>query len=342
MKKIIVDMMGGDLSPVETVKGVCLAAQELGDEATYVLVGDRERILDAARQVGADLSAYELVHAPSVITMEDEATCVTRSKADSSMSVGLKLLAEGQGDAFVSTGNTGALYAGSILLVRKIKGVRRPCLAALLPMKPPVLLVDAGANLQVTPDDMEYFATMGSVYMKHIRGLENPRVGLLNNGSEEHKGTPLQIETYRRLADNPALNFVGNIEGNRVMQDACDVLVTDGYTGNIFLKTVEGMGKMALGAMKDMFFAGPNTKLAALLCKKQIGVIKKNFDAREFGGAPILGVAKPVIKSHGSSDAKAYKSAIRQALLCAKLSMTEEIATEIDRLRARKKSEEEA
>lgn len=342
MKTIIVDMMGGDLSPIETVKGVGLAAHELGGEATYILVGDREAILAAAQKTGVDISGYELVHAPSVITMEDEAICVTRSKADSSMSMGLRLLAEGRGDALVSTGNTGALYAGSILLVRKIKGVRRPCLAALLPMKPPVLLLDAGANLQVTPEDMEYFATMGSIYMKHIRGLEAPRVGILNNGSEEHKGTSLQIETYQRLADNPSLRFVGNVEGNRVMQDACDVLVTDGYTGNILLKTIEGMGKMALGAMKDMFYAGPNTKLAALLCRKQIGVIKKNFDAREFGGAPILGVAKPVIKSHGSSDAKAFKSAICQALLCAKLSMTEEISAEIDSLRARRKQTEEA
>lgn len=340
MKKIIVDMMGGDLAPAETVKGVALAAKELGEKATYLLVGDREQICRAAEEAGVDISSFELVHTPSVITMEDDAICVTKEKKDSSMSVGLRLLAEGQGDAFVSTGNTGALYAGSILLVRKIKGVRRPCLAALLPMTPPVLLVDAGANVEVTPEDMEYFAVMGAVYMKHVRGLENPRVGLLNNGSEAHKGGEVQVATYQRLSQNPDLNFVGNVEGNRVMQDACDILVTDGYTGNVFLKAMEGMGKLALHAMKNMFYSNVVTKLAALLCRKHLGAIKKNFDAREFGGAPILGVSKPVIKSHGSSDAVAFKNAIRQALTCAEMSTTEEIAAEIAVLRAKRKASE--
>ncbi|MBQ8345621.1 MAG: phosphate acyltransferase PlsX [Clostridia bacterium] len=336
MKRIILDMMGGDLSPAETVKGVCLAAQEL-EPAHYLLVGDREAILRAAREESLSLDGMELVDAPSVVTMEDDAQCVIRSKADSSMAIGLRMLADGRGDAFVSTGNTGALFTGANLLVRKVKGIRRPAIAALLPMQPPVLLVDSGANIQVTPEYLEQFAVMGTVYMKRMFSLSSPRVGLLNNGSEEQKGTRLQQETYRLLSENPSLNFVGNVEGNRVMQNACDVLVADGFTGNVFLKTMEGMGKLMLVTMKDMFYAGLQTKFAALLCRKQIGSIKKKFDAREFGGAPILGVSKPVIKAHGSSDAKAFKNAIRQAMLCADLSVTEEISAQAQEWKAWKK-----
>ena len=342
MKKIILDMMGGDLAPAETVKGVCLAAEELGGDVEYILVGDEAQIRQAAEVEKLDISAFQIVHTPTVITMEDEAISVTRAKSDSSMSVGLRMLADGEGDAFVSTGNTGALFAGANLIVRKIKGVRRPAIAALVPLNPVILLVDSGANLKVTAEDMEQFAVMGSVYVKKMLGLDNPRVGLLNNGAEEHKGTELQIEAYRLLSQNPDLNFVGNVEGNRAMQNACDVLVTDGFTGNIFLKAVEGMGKMILTTMKGMFYAGPHTMLAAGLCHKQIKQIKKNFDAREFGGAPILGVSKPVIKSHGSSDAKAFKSAIRQALRCADLSVTEEIAIEAAKLKARKQEQKQA
>ena len=263
MKRILVDMMGGDKAPEEMVKGVCLAADELSAE--FVLIGDREQLLSVAEKNGLSLEHFEIVHTPTVITMEDDAMAVIRSKADSSMSVGLRLLAEGKGDAFVSTGNTGALFTGANLIVRKIKGVRRPAIAAMLPMQPPVLLLDSGANVSVTPEYLEQFAVMGSAYMKKMMGVEEPRVGLLNNGAEEHKGTELQIETYRLLSANPDLNFVGNVEGNRVMQDACDVLVTDGFTGNVLLKTMEGMGKLMLKTMKGLFLANFKSKLAALM-----------------------------------------------------------------------------
>lgn len=337
MKTIIVDMMGGDQAPAETVKGVCLAAQELS--ANYILVGDRAQLEAAAKDAGLTLDGFEIVDTPTVITMEDEPASVMREKADSSMSLGLRLLAEGRGDAFVSTGNTGALYTGANLIVRKIKGIRRPAIGAMLPMQPPVLLLDSGANIDVTPENLEQFAVMGATYMREMMGVENPRVGLLNNGSEEHKGTELYREAHRLLSANPDLNFVGNVEGNRVMFDACDVLVTDGFTGNILLKTMEGMGKLMLKTMKGLFYENLKTKLAAALVMKGIRSVKGNFDSTEFGGAPILGIAKPVIKAHGSSNAKAFKNAIRQAIACAETDLTADMSVSLAVLATRKKQE---
>lgn len=334
MKTILVDMMGGDRAPAETVKGVLLAKKELN--AKYILVGDRDLLAAEFAACGASIDDFEVVHTPVVVTMEDEPMCIRREKAESSMSVGLRMLAEGRGDAFVSTGNTGALFAGASLIVRKVRGLRRPAIAALLPMNPPVLLLDSGANLVVSPDDLEQFAVMGTAYMKALHGVKNPRVGLLNNGAEAHKGTEMHIETYRRLSDNASLHFVGNVEGNRVMADACDVLVTDGFTGNILLKTAEGMGTMMLGALKKVFYANIKTKLGALLVKSKLSGMKKQFDTREFGGAPILGIAKPVVKAHGSSDAKAFKNAIRQALAAAESGLCEEIAATMAEMAAKK------
>lgn len=314
MKTIIVDMMGGDNAPLETVKGVGRAIKELDPEVNYILVGDQVEIENIARENEITLERCEIVHTEEVITMHDEPIAVVRGKETSSMSLGLKLLKEGRGDAFVSTGNTGALFTGATLIVRKVKGVKRPAIASLLPLQPPVLLADSGANVVVTPEYLEQFAIMGSAYMHSVMNVENPRVGLLNNGEEEHKGTELQIETYKILRANENINFVGNIEGNRVMQDTCDVIVADGFTGNIFLKTMEGLGKMMLKTLKTTLYAKLRTRAAGLLIKNEMKGIKKTFDAGELGGAPILGIAKPVIKAHGSSNAKAFKNAIRQAI----------------------------
>lgn len=339
MKTIIVDMMGGDKAPAETVKGVALAANEL--EANYILVGKREALIAAAKEKGISLDRFEIVDTPTVITMDDDPISVTRAKSDSSMSVALRMLAEGKGDAVVSTGNTGALFTGANLIVRKMKNLRRPAIAALLPMQPPVLLLDSGANISVTPDYLEQFAVMGSAYMKTIHGVEAPRVALLNNGEEENKGTPLQIDTYKLLSKNPDINFVGNVEGNRVMTNACDVLVTDGFTGNILLKTMEGMGKLMLKTLKGIFYTNTKTKLCAVMVKPQLVNVKKNFDTREFGGAPILGISKPVIKAHGSSDAKAFKNAIRQAIAFSEAELTSEMEASLAALAERKRAERE-
>ena len=340
MKTIIVDMMGGDKAPTETVKGVDLAAKEF--EARYILVGKKDELLEVAKENNISLDDFEIVDTPTVITMDDSPISVTRTKTDSSMSVALRMLAEGKGDAVVSTGNTGALFTGATLIVRKMKNLRRPAIAALLPMQPPVLLLDSGANISVTPEYLEQFAVMGSAYMKYIHGLESPRVGLLNNGEEAHKGTQLQVDTYKLLSENQDINFVGYVEGNRVMSNVCDVLVADGYTGNIFLKTMEGMGKLMLKTLKGLFYTNAKTKVCALVVHNQIKDVKKKFDTREFGGAPILGISKPVIKAHGSSDAKAFKNAIRQAIAFSEADLTADMEATLASLAERKKAQKES
>ena len=309
--KIIIDCMGGDNAPLEMLKGTVDAKAELGGE--YLLVGHKTQLETLAQENGLDISGFEILHAESVVTMEDDSMAF-REKKDSSMTLALRALANGEGDAMVSCGNTGALFAGASLTVRRIRGVHRAALAAILPFQPPVLLLDCGANVTVQPEFLVQFATMGSAYMKALYGLDKPRVGLLNNGSEEHKGTPIQTEAYQLLKNCPDIHFVGNVEGNAVPFGVCDVLVADGYTGNVLLKTMEGMGKLFMTRMKGIFYASAISKLAALTVKKSFMQFKKDMDVKEHGGSPILGLRKPVIKAHGSSDAKAFKSAIRQAM----------------------------
>ena len=320
--RMIVDCMGGDKAPLEMLKGVIDAKAELGGD--YLLVGHQAQLETLAEESGLDISRFEILHAETVITMEDDSMAF-REKKDSSMTLALRALANGDGDAMVSCGNTGALFAGASLTVRRIKGVHRAALAALLPFNPPVLLLDCGANVTVQPDFLVQFATMGSAYMKALYGLDNPRVGLLNNGTEEHKGTPLQTEAYQLLKAWPDINFVGNVEGNAVPFGVCDVLVADGYTGNVLLKTMEGMGKLFMTRMKGIFYASIMSKLAALTVKKSFMKFKKDMDVKEHGGSPILGLRKPVIKAHGSSDARAFKNAIRQAMRFVESGATETI-----------------
>ena len=318
--RIIIDCMGGDNAPLEMLKGVIDAKAELGGD--YLLVGHQTQLETVAHENGLDISGFEILHAETVVTMEDDAMAF-REKKDSSMTLALKALANGEGDAMVSCGNTGALFAGASLTVRRIKGVHRAAIASILPFDPPVLLLDCGANVTVQPEFLVQFATMGSAYMKALYGLENPRVGLLNNGAEEHKGTPLQTDAYQLLKNCPDIHFVGNVEGSGIVANTCDVLVTDGFTGNVLLKTMEGMGKMLMTRMKGIFYATPITKLAALTVKKPFMKFKKDFDVKEHGGSPILGLRKPVIKAHGSSDARAFKNAIRQAMRVAESGATE-------------------
>lgn len=313
--KLIIDCMGGDHAPHAMLAGVAQAKAELGGE--YLLVGNRPVLEEGARAQGLSLDGYEILHAEDILTMEDEPMAVMREKKGSSMALALRALAEGKGDAVVSCGNTGALFSGATLIVKRAKGVHRAAIASLLPFQPPLLLLDSGANVTVRPDFLPQFAIMGSAYMKALYGMENPRVGLLNNGTESHKGTPLQTEAYALLSACPSVNFVGNVEANSLPFDVCDVVVTDGFTGNVTLKAYEGMGKLFMKRMKSIFTSSPLTKLGALTIRKHIGQLKHDFDVREHGGSPILGVRKPVIKAHGSSDAKAFKNAIRQAMTLA-------------------------
>ena len=314
--------MSGDNAPLEIIKGAAMARDEFDSE--IVIVGDENVISDVAVTNDISLSGIEIVHAKSVIDMEDKPMCVVREKRDSSMSVGLKMLADGKADAFVSAGNTGALITGATLIVRRIMGINRAAIASVLPLSKPVLLMDSGANLTVTSDNICQFAFMGAKYMEKIYNLDRPRVGQLNNGTEYNKGNALQVESFQVLSES-GLNFVGNVESKAVPFDVCDVLVTDGYTGNIFLKSVEGMGKFMMGILKDLLYTNLATKVSALTMKDKLRDIKHRFDSSEHGGAPILGITKPVIKAHGSSDAKAIKNAVRQAISFVKSGINEEI-----------------
>ena len=309
--KILIDVMSGDNAPLEIIKGAEMAAKEFKHD--IIIIGDENVISDIVVKNEIDLSNIEIVNASSVITMEDKPMCVVREKKDSSMSIGLKMLSEGKVDAFVSAGNTGALITGATLIVRRIVGINRAAIATVLPLSNPVLLMDSGANLTVTSDNILQFAFMGAKYMEKIYNIDSPRVGQLNNGTEYNKGNELQLESYEALTES-GLNFVGNVESKAVPFDVCDVLVTDGYTGNIFLKAVEGMGKFMMGLLKDVLYTNVATKVSALTMKDKISDIKHRFDTSEHGGAPLLGISKPVIKAHGSSDAKAIKNAVRQAI----------------------------
>ncbi len=311
--RIIVDVMSGDNAPLETIKGAIDAA-EMFKNHNIVMVGDENVISDTAVKNELSLPEnVEIVSAKSIVTMEDKPMCVLREKKDSSMSVGLRMLANGEGDAFVSAGNTGALITGATLIVKRIVGINRAAIASVLPLTNPVLLMDSGANLTVTSDNMLQFAFMGAKYMEKIYDIDRPRVGQLNNGTEYNKGNQLQVESYQALSES-GLNFVGNVESKEVPFGVCDVLVADGFTGNIFLKSVEGMGKFMLGILKDVLYTNIATQVSALTMKSKIKDIKHRFDSSEHGGAPILGISKPVIKAHGSSDAKAIRNAVRQAI----------------------------
>ena len=323
--RVLVDVMSGDNAPLELIKGAIDAANEYKDHE-IVIIGDENVISDTVIQNELQLGNITIQHAPDVINMEDRALAVVREKRESSMSIGLKMLAAGEGDAFVSAGNTGALITGATLIVKRIMGINRAAIASILPFAKPVLLMDSGANLNVTSDNILQFAFMGAKYMEKIYEVDRPKVGQLNNGTEYNKGNALQIESYQMLTES-GLNFVGNVESKEVPFGVCDVLVCDGFTGNIFLKSVEGMGKFLMVTLKDVLRTNFVTMASTLTMKSKIKELKTQFDASEHGGAPILGISRPVIKAHGSSNAKALKNAIRQAIFFVNTGINDDIAS---------------
>ena len=322
--RIAIDVMSGDNAPLELIKGAYEASLE--NDADIILCGDEGIINYVAFQNDIDIQKMKICHAPQVIVMEDNALCVMKEKRDSSMAVGLDMLANGEVDAFISAGNTGALLAGATLIVRRIKGIKRAAIATVLPFSPPVLLVDSGANVEVSAKDLVQFSVMGSVYAQRLFSIPSARVGLLNNGTEATKGTAVTKEAYTLLSECEAIDFVGNIESRTIPFDSCDVLACDGFSGNLILKFAEGMGALMIKTMKDMFTKNTLTKLSALAMKSKLSDIKKTFDASEYGGAPLLGISKPVIKAHGSSDAFAIKNAVKQAINYAKSGAIRDIA----------------
>ena len=308
--KIIVDAFGGDNAPLEIIKGAAEAKAELG--ADIILTGDEEIIRKVSADNGISLDGIEIVHAPDVFTNNDQPTSIrTKAKADTSLAVGFRLLKDGAGDAFLSAGNSGAIGAGSMFIVKRIKGVQRVAFAPVIPnMTGKFMLIDSGINTDVRPKVLQQFALMGSVYMNKVMGVDNPRVGLANVGTEEHKGDELRQQTYKLLQNTP-VNFVGNVEGRDIPMDGADVVVCDGFTGNLIIKTYEGVALALLGKIKGIFTKSLKNKLAAALVLGDMKQMKKEFDLDEFGGTAVLGCSKPVFKAHGNAKAKTIKNAIR-------------------------------
>ncbi len=338
--RIIVDIMSGDNAPYETLKGVCEAADyDYARDVEFTLVGDENAIKRIASENKWDISRFDIKHTEVILDMHDEPMSVMKEKSDSSLGMGLRMLAGGEGDAFVSCGNTGALFCGSTLIVKRVKGIQRAAIGAILPLTKPFLLMDSGASVKVNEDYLHQFAIMGSTYMKAIYGIEKPRVGLVNNGAEDSKGGELQLAAYPKLKDSEFINFVGNVEGNQLAFAGCDVALTDGFVGNVVLKSIEGMGKLMSNEIKALFKSGIGGALAYLLMKKQVKKFRAKFDSAEHGGAPILGISKTVIKAHGSSKAKAFRNAIRQAIACEREGVVSIIEREAVKLSEQKKLE---
>lgn len=311
--KIIVDAFGGDNAPLEIIKGAAMAVEELED-VTIILTGDSKVIHDVAEENHISLENIEVRNAPDVIPVDVDPFLIRHEYADSSMAVGLKMLAKGEGDAFVSAGSTGAVVVGANIFVKRIKGVRKAAIGTIIPGdNGPVLLMDCGANDNCSPDVLNFFGTMGSIYMEKVMGIENPRVGLANIGVEPNKGTDLQREAYKLMQENDKINFTGNTEVRDIPFTASDVVIADGFTGNVILKVLEGTAKMLLGNIKKIYLSGTLSKLSYLGVRKGMHGLKNKFDSKKVGGAPLMGINKPVIKAHGSSNAEAMMNAIRQA-----------------------------
>ena len=335
--KIIVDAMGGDNAPQAPVMGAVEANREYG--VGVILVGRGETILKVLEDNGIkELPAgVEIAHASEVVEMCDNPATAFREKKDSSLTVGLNLLKSGEGDAFVSAGSTGALLSGATLVVKRIRGIRRAALAPVVPTgNGGAVLIDCGANAECPPEYLLQFAYMGSYYAEHVLGRPEPRVGLLNIGVEPSKGTSLQTAVYPMLVEAGKagrINFVGNVEAREAVEGAVDVIVSDGYSGNIFLKTMEGTGLYLVRELKGVFTKNLLTKLAAVLVSGGLKQMKKLLSSSEVGGTALVGISKPVIKAHGSSDAYAIKNAVRQAKQYVSSGIIESITENVDVMR---------
>ena len=313
--KILMDMMGGDNAPLATMQGAAQAVQEYGVD--IIALGDEALLRKTAADNNISLAHMTFVPCTQNIEMCDEPSLAVRRKKDSPIVVGLTMLRDGEGDAFVSAGSTGAIHVGTSLIVRTLSGVRRPALATMMPgKKKSFLLIDCGANAECRPEMLAAFGIMGTCYMEHILHRSSPAVALANNGAEESKGTPMLQQAHQMLKHTPGIRFTGNIEPRDVPQGDADVVVCDGFTGNVILKLTEGVAKMLLDMLKEIFLANLGGKIAYLLIRRGLHGLKKQLDTEEYGGAPLLGAKRPVIKAHGSSQPKAIKNAIRQAKMC--------------------------
>ena len=328
--KIIIDCFGGDNSPDEILKGVWLA---LGTtDAEFALCGNEKIIKERMSALSLKESGrITFINAETKIEGDDEPVKAIRTKKDSSLVVALNALKDGNGDAFVSAGNTGAIFAGATFIVKRIDGVKRAALASIIPtLSGLMVLIDTGANVSLRPEYYPQMAIMGSLFSQTLLKKPSPRVGLINIGEEESKGTETVIEAYSLLKNTPGINFTGNLEVRNLLNSECDVAVCDGWTGNIALKSAEGAAKTITGELKAAFKKNIFTKLSALIMLSEMKALKKRFDYKEYGAAPIIGVNKPVIKAHGNSDAAAFEKAIKIALNYAELNVIDKIKNHIN------------
>ena len=337
--KIILDAMGGDNAPQATVLGAVAAAKDFGADIT--LVGRENEILQVLKDNGmTELpKGIRIFHAEDVVDMHDDPAAVVRKRKDSTMVVGLKMLSQGEGDAFISAGSTGALLTGATLVVKRVKGIRRAAMGPCMPNKAggKTVLLDCGANAECTPEFLLQFGMVGSLYAKKTLGIENPRIGLLNIGTEDSKGTPLQKEAYALLTDahnKGLLNFIGNIEARDALLGEVDVVVCDGFSGNVLLKSIEGTAYFMGSLMKHKIFKrNILSMIGYLFCKKGVDEVMKMMDYREIGGTEFLGIQKPVIKAHGSSDALAFRNAVRQAMMAAENNIAADLEQNLAQLK---------
>ncbi len=338
--RIILDAMGGDFAPEAPVLGAIDAAKEYGAQIT--LVGRGEEILEALKKNNIDNlpAGVEICHAEDVVDMHDDPGKVIHKRKNSSMVVGLRMLAEGKGDAFVSAGSTGALLSGATLIVKRIKGIRRAAMAPSMPTKAghKVVICDCGANAECTPEFLLQFGIVASAYAKHTLGTKDPKVGLLNIGTEDSKGTQLQKDAYALLTnagEKGLINFVGNVEARAVPLGEVDVVVCDGFSGNVMIKTIEGTAMFMGSMVKRMFKKNIGSKIGYLLCKSGMKDLLKLLDSREIGGTQFLGIKKPVIKCHGNSDRLAFRNGIRQAMTAAESNFTEQLEQDLAAMKER-------
>ena len=328
--KIILDAMGGDFAPEAPVMGAIDAAKAYGAE--IVLVGRGNEILEVLKKNGIDNlpENIEIAHADDVVDMHDDPGKVIHKRKNSSMVIGLRMLSEGKGDAFVSAGSTGALLTGATLIVKRVKGIRRAAMAPTMPTKTggKVVICDCGANAECTPEFLLQFGLVGNAYAKNVNGVKNPRVGLLNIGTEDSKGTQLQKDAYALLTEakeKGLINFVGNVEARAVPLGEVDVVVCDGFSGNVMIKTIEGTAMFMGSMVKRMFKKNLGAKIGYLLCKSGVADMMKLLDSREIGGTQFLGIKQPVIKCHGNSDRLAFRNGVKQAMVAAESNFTEQL-----------------
>ena len=312
--KIAIDLMGGDNGIPENLKGALMALDEL-DDIEVVLIGKSDEINIELEKYSYDKNRVSIINSTEVITNNEEPAMAIRKKKDSSIVIGMQSVKNKEVAAFVSSGSTGALLSGAILIVKRIKGIERPAIGFIYPKKTEGFgfLLDAGANSECKPSYLQQFAIMGSIYSNSILGIKSPKVGLINIGSEKEKGSELYKKSYELISSTNSIEFVGNVEARDIFETEADILVCDGFTGNIILKTIEGTVSFLFSKVKDTLKSSITTKIGALFIKKELKNLGESFSYNEYGGAALLGVKGAVIKAHGSSDANTIKNAIKQA-----------------------------